>query len=192
MLSCLVLSFLVSGCVAGQKMPYAYDPVSYSAEKLNGPVEVAVSDERPYILDHDKEPSYVGHFRAVFGNTWDVKTKGEIPLAEQFQGDLEKEMEILGGGKASQGNKKTLRVKILDYNCDAYLNVRFWYKFALEVYDSQNQLLAKDEVAAEKKVKGSFWWGPSGTYKKQTPILYAEIIRSLVRENKEILDALKS
>jgi hypothetical protein len=86
-----------------QTLPYVYNPREYVEQKLSAPTVLSVKDERSFILDKDKDPSYVGHFRGGYGNTWDVKTRGKIPLAEQFQGDLQKELDTLGASKELTG-----------------------------------------------------------------------------------------
>lgn len=186
----LICAGFLPGCVAKQSVPYFYNPPAYDTQKINGGVESSVQDERTFILNKDKDPSYIGHFRAGFGNTWDVKTKGHVALAEQFQSDLEKELEALGAEKGATGSKKKLVLSILDYNFDAYLNVRFWYKFKVAVFDAGGNLLAQDVLEKEQVIKGSFWWGPAGATKREMPALHAQIVRSLVRDNEKILKAL--
>jgi len=183
---------LFTGCVANQKLLYSYSPMEANDKKINGPVEVSVKDEREFIVNGNKDASYVGHFRAGFGNTWDVKTKGEIALAEQFQTDLQKELAALGASNQSPDSKKILHLTIVQYNFDAYINGRFFYKFLVSVSDANDQLLAEDVIENEEIILGSFWLGPVGAFKSQMPILHAGIIRKLVRDNNKILDVLKS
>ncbi len=192
LLFALVMLNLMSGCVANQTLPYSYHASEYGAQKIISPVDLSVKDERSFILSGDKDPSYVGHFRGGYGNTWGVKTQGKIPLAEQFQGDVQKELEMLGASDPNSGVPKSLQITILDYNFDAYINGRFWYKFKVEVYGAQKNLLEQDVVEGEKAIPGSFWVGPIFAFKREIPMLHAQIIRSLVRENEKILKALQA
>ena len=183
---------LLSGCVAKQTIPYSYSPQNYALQKINSLVEVSVKDERDFILTQKKEDSYIGHFRGGYGNTWDVKTKGHVPLAEQFRKDLESELRTLGADGKNAGRKKILGVIIRDYNFDAYINGRFWYKFELSVRDDQGNLLAEEKIENEHVIKGSFWIGPVGAFKREMPVLHEQVVHSLVRDNEKILKALQS
>jgi hypothetical protein len=47
-------------------------------------VAVAILDERPYILNKDKDPSYVGIARGGYGNPFDMWTESGAPLADDM------------------------------------------------------------------------------------------------------------
>jgi hypothetical protein len=47
-------------------------------------VAVAVLDERPYVLNKQKAPSYVGLMRGGYGNPFDLWTESGAPLAEDM------------------------------------------------------------------------------------------------------------
>ena len=84
----LAASVFLSGCVAGQSIKMDF-LISSTAETTRiGSANVLVTDDRPFIVDHDKRPSYLGHFRAGFGNTWAVTTHEDEALAEKMQHDL--------------------------------------------------------------------------------------------------------
>ena len=191
LLSTIIFLYFLSGCVAGQKIPYAYNPTVVEVPALNTSVESTVVDVRPFIVNNNKHPSYIGHFRGGFGNTWQVNTRGKLPLADVFQQDLQKELLALGAQTGTHPGK-IVRVEIVDYNFDAYLNGRFWYKFKIAVYDEAKRLLAEDTIQNEHVIKGSFWVGPVFAFKREIPILHAQIVRELVRDNEKILNALRN
>jgi len=53
-------------------------------------ISVNVSDERPFIKDKTKPPSFIGKFRGGYGNPWNAYTEDKIPLAQVFAQDLAK------------------------------------------------------------------------------------------------------
>jgi hypothetical protein len=50
----------------------------------NRSVAVAVLDERPYILNKEKDPSYVGIMRGGYGNPFNMWTESGAPLADDM------------------------------------------------------------------------------------------------------------
>lgn len=50
----------------------------------NRSVAVAILDERPYILNKEKDPSYVGIMRGGYGNPFNTRTESGAPLADDM------------------------------------------------------------------------------------------------------------
>jgi hypothetical protein len=126
----LSIAVALSGCVAGQTLNYDYTPTT-AVDKASGAVSVVVRDERTYVKDGNKGADYVGHYRAGFGNTWDVTTKGGTAFADVLARDIREEVESLGftTGKGA----RTLQVDMKEWNMDTYVNAKFWYELIVAV-----------------------------------------------------------
>ncbi len=186
--------FVIGGMflvLSGFSLNYSYEAYDYNGQKITGPVEVSVVDERPFILNGDKKPSYVGHYRSGIGTPMNVYADGNIALAEQLQNDMRKEVKALSVKDASSASAKKLKVAILDYNFDNYMSSRFWYEIKVEVYDQSGKLLAQDSIKIEKQIKGRFMSGSYRKFKREMPTYYSEMIQSLVRNNEKIMHALR-
>ncbi len=190
----LVLASLVFtvACVAGQKVDLTYTPEVAQSGGEQGTVTVTVEDRREFVVSGDKDPAYIGHFRAGFGNPWDVKTEGEIPLAELIQRDLTADLEALGFTVPAERTGRTLEITIQDWNFDSYTNVKFWYELQLRVTDEQGGVLHEATLKEDEIViKGSAMVGPKYAFKREYPGIYESIIKKIARENEEIRSALR-
>jgi hypothetical protein len=69
--------------VIGQKDDYtkAWPRVQY---KTDYSLSVSVHDQRPYVIDREKSPTYTGVLRAFYGNPWNVNTQSNKPLSEDI------------------------------------------------------------------------------------------------------------
>jgi len=182
----------LSGCVAGQSIQMSYVPVSQPVASLNIAVAVQVSDDRPFIVSGNKAPSYLGHYRAGFGNTWDVNTKDKKPLATMIQSDLSADLQSLGFSVGPQESAmRIVKVSIIDWNFDTYLNGKFWYDCRVVVLDPQGRKLSEQQLRDTVVIEGSFWTGAKYAFERAMPIIYRSIIRKMVRESPVTLAALK-
>ncbi|MEQ1638381.1 MAG: hypothetical protein ABL903_17015 [Methylococcales bacterium] len=79
----LLISLLLGGCAIGRKQDYtlATPTLAYTGK---GILAAGVHDQRPYILDHDKDEDFVGIQRGGYGNPFDVTTESKKPLAEDM------------------------------------------------------------------------------------------------------------
>jgi uncharacterized lipoprotein YajG len=188
----IIQILLLSGCVAGQEIALHYDPeAAVSTSQAAGKeVSVQVIDERPYITNMDKDPSYIGHYRAGYGNTWDVTNLNEMPLADQVAMDVNNELKALGYTVAGQGVRKSVLVTIQDFNFDSMNNGKLWYKANVKVFDNR-KLIANSEAKDNVIIDGSFWVGGKYEMEKEVPVYYGHMIRGLIRANPETMGALQ-
>ncbi len=182
---------LLTGCVVGQKIDTAYQASAPSGVVQTNTAAVEVNEHRAYVLDGDKDPAFIGKFRAGFGNPWDVKTEGEIPLAELLKQDIGSELNSRGFDlKSDSEADRRLRVAINDWNFDAYSNGVFTYNLVVDVFDGDSITLTTETFAGRKVVEGSFWSGAKAAFEREMPKLYAEIIQTILAENGKVVDAL--
>ena len=190
----LLITFFISGCVAGQTINMDYDDFQQTeSKKYQGDIVVRVNDDRPYILNGDKDPSYIGHYRAGFGNTWDVKTESKEPLRIVISSDLQHKLQSLGFRVVSEGEKnKVLIVSILDWNFDAYINGKYWIDCIVEVHGNEENTLTTHQVKNNGVIKGSFWVGAKYAFENELPRIYSETIDKIIYEKPEILESLQN
>lgn len=184
----VLAAWLLSACVAGQHLRIDHQPEEPTSEARNVSVSVKVDDHRSYILNKDKEEYYIGHYRATFGNTFDVTTQNKIPLKEQVQADLIEELLNLGFDTAEFGN--VLGVEIVEWNFDSYQNGKFWYQINLTVDNPIGERLASTSIEDTVVIKGKVMTGAKGGFEEQMPGIYDDIIDRILRNNPTILQAL--
>lgn len=189
-LICVMIMFL-SGCAVNQGILIDYKPEAYAKIVSNHIISVKVTDERSFVKDGTKPPFYIGHFRAGFGNTWSSYTVGRIPLAQQFADDIIEEIKALGLQVKDAGGDRTIKVEILDYNFDAYVNGKFWYEIKITVSDQDNKILSESIFKDTHVIKGSVWIGPMSNFKKRIPEIHQELVKKMIRDNPEVIDELK-
>jgi len=114
-------------------------------------------------------------------------------LAKMLKDDLESELRSLGFTVASVNNcDRELKVNIIDWNFDTYINGKFWYDCSITVLDKVNNVLADSKITDTIIIKGSVWVGAKYAFEKELPIIYQKIIRGILRENPKVLSALKT
>lgn len=186
---CPILLTTMSGCVAGQAITLRHTPGTSPALTSSKTVAVDVKDSRDFVLNGKKKPSYLGHFRGGFGNTFEVNNAKKRTLAEQFRTDLVAELESRGIKTVASGERRIL-VDIREWNFDAYQNGRLWYEINVSVTDAKGSLLGKIALKNEKVIRGSVMTGAVRAFKREVPMIYSSIINDIVG-NREIQKALK-
>jgi hypothetical protein len=143
-----------SGCAVGNKHQYADATPNLQIENGHA-TAVSVQDRRPYVLDGDKDPDFVGVQRGGFGNPFDVTTASGKPLAadmsEAVVAALKKKnltavavsvapdatdaaiKEIIVSAPA----ERLLNIKLLEWKSDTYQNTALIYHVELSVLDSK-------------------------------------------------------
>ena len=187
----LALFFALYGCVAGQHIKMDYVPEGAADNKRYSSVLLSVSDVREYVLSGEKDKSYIGRYRAGFGNPWSVTTYQRVSLEAKFLEDLKKEMESLGFNNNSPApDRKKLLVDIIDWNFDGFQNGRFWYEIVVKVEDASGKIVASDTLKEEIIVKGTVMMGARGGFEREVPIIYGKVLKAMVRNNQKIFAAL--
>ena len=158
-----------------------------AASRPNVAVAVEVEDRRPFILDGDKDPDYLGHERSPAAIPFDVTTKSGLALADTMQQDLMEELDALGFTTDADSPTRLLLVAIQNFNFDVHMFFgRFWYELDVAVFDQNTQKLASSEVSGQTPLQR----GVYGAKRTEVPQLYRRILKAIVRENDEIMSAL--
>lgn len=184
-----VVASSLGGCVVGQTLELDHDagvtPVVASGQAL----VLDVEDRRPYVLSGNKPPSYVGKYRAGFGNPWDVNTASGEPLADIISRDLKEQASEMGF-LVQDSAGRTLQVRILEWNLDTYQNGRFWCEIDVSALGEDGSSIATEKVEHAEYLKGSFWTGGKAGAEREMPKIYSAVIDQLLQDNPEIIRAL--
>lgn len=188
--SALVAAVLLGGCAAAHELSLQYEPPT--TRHLSSPptVSLQVDDQRAFVASGEKTPSYVGHLRGGLGNTWNVTTADEVPLALQVRNDLLRELGSMGIHETPSGSDKAIVVAIREWNFDTGLDSRLWYDLGIEVR-SGGEVLVSSSVKDERVIKGSVSSGPMAGIDREIPAIYADVIQGLVRNNPGVIAALR-
>ncbi|HXP98233.1 MAG TPA: hypothetical protein VN809_16080 [Telmatospirillum sp.] len=182
----------LSACVAGQSIDLKYqEPVNKVAVQGNT-VSVQVKDERPYVTNADKTPYYIGHYRAGFGNTWDVTTEGKKPLADLMTRDLGSELTSMGFQVApADRSKSQIEVLIREWNFDTYINGKFWYLVEVNAKSAGGMVLSQKTLKDQIVIEGDVVTGAKYAFEEEMPKIYNRILRAMIRDNSALVDNLQ-
>ncbi|HWA42544.1 MAG TPA: hypothetical protein VHA10_04985 [Hypericibacter adhaerens] len=166
LLACLA-ALLLSACAVGNQHDYTTAMPQLTAQGSSS-VVVAVQDQRPYILDHDKKENFCGLYRGGFGNPFDITTLSKNPLSMDFRNtivaalkskgfsadpvetalassDQEAKQALLAAAK-----DRALLLVIKEWKSDTYFNTGLLYDVTLTVLDRSGGILAESKIGAAK------------------------------------------
>ena len=187
----VVSVLLLTGCVAGQSIKLDYAPAP-AMEKLGIRVQVTSDDQRDFVVNGNKQPNYIGHYRAGFGNTWDVTTENKQPLANNLRRDVANDLTALGFDIVDKDAARILKIVIHDWNFDAYTNGKLWYQIHVSVESPAGEVLAASDLEDTVVIQGSVWTGAKSAFEREVPKIYQTVVGNIARNNKQVLTALKS
>jgi hypothetical protein len=196
----VALALLCSGCAVGVKHKYDHQALDLPASSAET-VEVGVLDQRPYVLDKDKSPAFVGVSRGGFANPFDVETESGEPLATDMGSDI-----VLGlrasGVKASQmvlapslkptdarqqlvnsGADRSVLITLLEWKSDTYQRVFLNYDVRLNVFNRENEMLATSQRSGEDNL-GDGGLDPPSHSRKAVPPAFKSIMEGLFKDPK--------
>jgi len=176
---------LLSGCAFGNKHNYRGVVATVSPIPEQN-LAVATQDKRPYILDGDKEPSFVGLQRGGYGNPFDVNTDSDEPLSDSFSAAVCSSLAAAGaecGVVATQpsetletvisklkheGRDRTMMFTLREWKSDCMQNTALHYDVELEVRGPDGEVVARRTIKGNDDLRGSFW-NPAGYSKRAVP-----------------------
>ncbi len=153
----LVLVLALAGCAVGNRYDYrgsiAGLPVSGT-----GRIAVDVLDARPYVLNHDKKPDFIGLQRGGFGNPFDVTTTSGRPMAEDMREALVSALQKQGyvAVGAADAAPRKLELRVLEWKTDVMLRLSVSYDLVMSVYDGQGALLGRSTAKGIDAQGGGF------------------------------------
>ncbi len=180
--------FLASGCAVGNKHNYA-DVIADIKESGSSSISVATHDQRPYIVDGQKRPQFVGLQRGGFGNPFNVSTENNKPLAENITDVITASLAkkgfhavpvavsssdnaeaVLEKSKAA-GTDRSIIVTLREWKADTYGNVALIYDVGMSIYSKEGQRLGEKNIKGRDNLGGSSW-NPPAHAKEAVPAAY--------------------
>jgi len=162
---------------------------------------VAVHDQRPYVVDGKKTPDFVGLSRGGFGNSFDVTTVSERPLAADVADRVAGALSAAGyQAKVIRADHKMTSTKIMDamvksgaprlvvvqleeWKSDTYNNTALAYSVTVRVFDSKRALLGISTINGRDDLGGSFM-NPPAHAKEAVPPAYQSKLEELLNDPK--------
>lgn len=206
----VLLGVLLSGCAAGNKYQYDREDVDVSVN-ADSSVAVATLDLRPYVVDNDKTPDFVGLQRAGFGNPFDVLTSSTNPLAHDMTSTVATALNNAGlaaegvyvpaGSPAdsvkqqlfSQDASHYLLLVVHQWKSDTYMSTTLPHDLTVTVYGpnkkqlGQKTLVGNDNLGTLGAMPSDIGEGVSLRYKLKLEELLnsPEIVNALEKTYKE-------
>ena len=81
---CFVPTSVFAALAMGNKANFATAWPTIEYETSYSLVSVGVHDQRPYIIDGQKSPTYVGTMRSQWGVPWNMNTQSDKPLSDDI------------------------------------------------------------------------------------------------------------
>jgi hypothetical protein len=197
---------LSTGCAVGNKHQYAGVAPNLTVE-TSRTTAVAVQDRRPYVLDGDKDPKFVGIQRGGFGNPFDVTTESGRPLAndmcQAIVAALKKRnvaatpVDVLPKATDDEAKQvlltasadRQILIRLIEWKSDTYQNTALIYDVRLSVFDAGGKLLVENARQGRDDLGGGFI-APSHA-KEAVPEAFRRIFEELLNEPK-VLAALQA
>jgi len=152
------------GAAFGNKADYAHSwpTVNYESDKT---VAVGVHDQRPYVVDQGKLPTYVGTMRGGFYNPFDIETQSGKPLADDVTvsvvsgfntaGIIAKPVKIDFSCTHEQAMQKLLQAKsdclilitLNEWRSDTYKQAGFFINAEVIIYDQKGKEIARSSTS---------------------------------------------
>lgn len=170
----LLSAVYLTGCAMGNKYNYEAGsmdiPVKPSGQDT---IVLSVEDWRPYVLDGDKEPNFVGLQRGGFGNPFDVTTASGKPMIDEMSVAVIRGLKGAGfkvvnvPGKrgntylvetaSKNGAVRIVVLRVLDWKSDVFMGVTLNCDLHLSVLDKEGKMLAESKDRFIGKVASGSW-----------------------------------
>lgn len=159
-------------------------PVEQSSPEVSvSPISIAVLDERPYVLDHDKKPAFEGIIRSSFGIPGSHNTGTGEALSDYLGSRIEyafntngvdvtryqtqvgvSESDLLNTLKAD--GRKSVLLSLNEWKYDWHpITDNSWYNVDITVLDKNGTTLATKHFEGEEDI-------PSGNIPNEILMLY--------------------
>jgi len=159
-------------------------------------LEVGVVDVRPYVLDEDKSPEFVGLARGSVGIPFNIHTESGEPLAMDMSNDIVASLQA-AGVKARQmdvtptlgpvgirqkliasGADRAVLITLREWKSDSQDSVWLQYDVRLDVFNREGQTLATSQRSANAKLLDG-WLNPGSSFRKAAPRAFKAIMEGL-------------
>ena len=176
----VLIVLLLSACPIGVKHDYDQKLLDLGIA-TSATVAVGTLDHRPYVVNGQKAPDFVGVSRGGFGNPFDVTTQSGKPLASDISGSIVASMKAKGvDAKAVElkpalsldeasiavraaGTQRSVVLTLLEWKADSMFNVGLNYDFDLRVFGKDGKLLVSKLQQGRENLGSSDPFSPGGS-----------------------------
>jgi hypothetical protein len=169
----------LGGCAYGVK--HDYQQALDIGIATSASVAVGTLDRRPYVLDGQKGPTFVGLSRGGFGNPFDVTTQSGQPLASDISGAIAASLKSKGvDAKAIEikhalsvdqaaaslraaGTQRSVLITLKEWKADSMVNVGLNYDLDLRVFDKDGNVLTSKLRQGRENLGSGDPFSPGGT-----------------------------
>ena len=168
----LILVLFTSGCAVGNKYNYRDSAIDLPVKAVDEQTLVlTVNDLRPYVLNGDKDSSFVGLQRGGFGNPFSVTTASGQPMTADMSAAIKQaladagyrvfavedktDMPELKNIAAAKSADRIVVLDVYDWKSDIYASVTLHCDLQLNVFDASGTLLANNTMRFEEEVAGA-------------------------------------
>lgn len=170
---------LLGGCAYGVK--HNYQQSLEIGIATSSTVAMGTLDRRPYVVNGQKAPDFVGLSRGGFGNPFDVTTQSGRPLASDISGAIVASLNSRGVdaravelkhaldlGQASSalrsaGTQRSVLLILIEWKADSMVNVGLNYDLDLRVFDKDGKLLTSKHRQGRENLGSADPFSPGGT-----------------------------
>lgn len=168
----LLLPVILSACAMGRTTEYRGTSNFDYDYKNNVPIIIGTQDQRPYVLSGDKDETFVGLTRSLYGIPYSMTTKSGDPLAEDFGGLIAATLREKGYhatavrippsatedealATITKPNGDTyLYLRIKQWKTDTYIHPTLAYALTLSVLDGEGNALGVKTLSGEDDLGG--------------------------------------
>jgi len=153
---------LIAGC--GSKPKVVAKP-NFVSDKS---IYVEVFDERPYVKDGDKKPSYLGYQTGTVGIHFEKYTSGLVPVAKRVKLEIESYLAVAGATildiKPQKGHK-TLVITIYelkgttDYQIFGIGPITVVYSVKADIISPSGNIVASEKMEGSEIAEASYTIG---------------------------------
>ena len=158
---------ILGACAVGQRIDYRGSS-NFATLAIDEAVTVGVQDERPYVINGNKKPNFVGLMRSVYGIPYSVTTTSGDPLADEIGslvvGAINQKTTFASQIKipvatssesrnALFGSMKSARaylIEIREWETDTYVKTTLTHDVSLSVMNSAGTILATKNSIGEE------------------------------------------
>lgn len=195
----VMMAALVAGSGCVEKHRY-HDTVATVAVSGSMDVGVATVDQRPYVVNQDKAPTFVGRAGGGWGDPVDVSTESGQPLAADFTRSICSSLAQKGyrcsalqsppPARAREavladagGTSRILLVSIREWRVDTMEITSLTFDVTLDVFDRSGTALAQIRLDGRDDLGGSMETGNRPTHARTAvPIVYRSKLERLLND----------
>ncbi|WP_143708440.1 SHOCT domain-containing protein [Methylococcus capsulatus] len=206
--SMLACTFL-AGCAFGNKQDYRQAQPSLAFSGVQK-IAVGVQDQRPYVVNGNKDEDFVGLQRGGLGNPFDVRTQSKRALAEEMTNLLADALKHSGANVTpvrlppslsrdqvlstllAEKPDKSLLVTLYEWKSDTYVGSEIQYNVDMQAFGRSGKLLAEKRIEGIDQLGSAFWYpqgvaqdGAPAAFKKKMEEMYSGGIAKAITQTGE-------